>query len=58
VVFNWYECKKGGYSFDEGGYLSMKEGVTTIMMRKKGAMGYCPFSYIYVGHAPLHNLHT
>jgi hypothetical protein len=48
VVFNWYECQKGGYSFDEGGYLSMKEGVTTTMMRKKGAMGYCPFYYIYM----------
>jgi hypothetical protein len=40
----------------------MKEGVTTTMKRKKSkgwphpSMGYCPFSYIYVGHAPL--LHT
>jgi hypothetical protein len=44
------------YSFDEGGYLSMKEGVTITMKRRKG-LGAAA-SPIYIGYAPLLSLHT
>jgi hypothetical protein len=32
----YIRLRRISYSFDEGGYLSMKEGVTTTMKRRKG----------------------